>query len=275
MNNFYKVVLVQTKRPFLKNPDHWMSVLAFAVVLATFVINDGLHDRAKELADSQDVAYRAWSNDLSSMRLDALVSYIARATDDLCTTVHKSASPCEKLKTLQDNETLKTDPSAEALEREQSYLLYTISLQQKIPYNQGLDEKHWMLIQAINLQIDEHNLQTRMDFFLKVQQPDRAKQIRESAGPMLKEVRENSEELQKEFSLPLMYNDLPEMQLSMAINSYSKAVVEQVRVEHEKAARRAEKWKRAGFALYPVGLLIGLFGKFLKSDDDDLEVDSA
>jgi len=275
MDNFYKVVLVRPKRSFFKSPDHWMSTLAFAVVLTTFVINDGLHDRAKELADSLDAGYRTWTDNLSLIRSDELLSYVARATSDICTAVHRSSEPCSKLMTIQDMQAVAANPEAEELQREESYFLYTVSLQNKIAYDKDLDEKRWTIAKAIALQVDYVNLQAQMDFYMKLKQMDRAKEVHKNAEWLRKALNDSRSTMEKRFAIKFdLFFDSPEMRLERVTNLYGQAVVDHVRSQYETAKRREEKWKKAGYVLYPLGLVIGLLGKFLKTDDE-LDVDTA
>ena len=222
-----------------------MSVLAFAIVLTTFVVNDGLHDRAKELADSLDSGSRALSDHLALFRLDELVSYIARATGDICDTVHKSHGACSKFMTIEDIETLNANPHGEALEREESYFLYTLSLQNRIPYDKELDEMHWTITRALNLGVLFVNAQAEMDFYLKIKENARAMEVHRNGEWLRQALNENSAKIDKEFGLKSTFVDIPERQLALVMNRYNAAVNEHVRTEYEKAKHREEIWKYA------------------------------
>jgi hypothetical protein len=262
------VVRPESEPSFLRKHRRWFSFLSPIILLGTFVVNEGLRDKAKDLAQSIALAQSTWVERAEVGVISRTSEYIARAVDNICKSIHGRGGNCKPLNTLEDADISVTDPNKAYFLRSVRAFDNAMALYRKLPYDKELDDMHWALVVAIAHKQKMVDAQDFFDNLMKIGKLQDAKEFYKSAEWLRRDQITDSARLQTVFHVRPEFAggiDIP-----IAVDAFGDRVVARAEQAGTSADGRANLWTKISYGLYPFGLLIGVLGK-LAGDDSSFD----
>jgi hypothetical protein len=254
MAEFYRLVRMEDDTSFWQRHRRWFDFAATIVVAGTFIVNEGLRNEARDLAESieKDQLFFATSTEIEAMakrllEVQTQLTSLARSKNE-----RSPVRPAEP-KDQTDRDADEAEAEYPSYVQAVSILENAMMLYSKLPYNKLLDDEHWKLTREIEL---EHRF-TDDAFALSLDshlgKVDRLESLKQRIAVEKSEMQK--ERQQSEVSIPT------------ELDGFGASVLKRANDIHEFEEGRAKLWKHISYILYPLGIIIGLIGKIFGGDD--------
>jgi hypothetical protein len=257
-----------TKKPFFKKHERWFSFVGSVVVIGTFIVNDALRDRSKDLADS---VWRSQTSFKERAEVQQLAIGAGETEESKLEEVmkHKSTSQFDYISDDWSKSYLILASGVNPLHsRLASSLDNVFSLNQELPYDPVLDNQHWILIESLKYERSFLDHTKELSFAIGYEDTEKITQSKAAIHADLQNLNSECVKFDASFGVKdnLFFTAFP-----LAINAFTDSVLEKARKVRETAESRATLWRNISYVLYPLGIIIGLLGKLYGAGDSTAE----
>jgi hypothetical protein len=242
---------------FLRRHRRWFPLIGAVLLLGTFLVNDALRNESKDLADSLS---RAETSFVAREEVQGIVDHLNKndgSLREILGAVSKSTQiDPNKNRPLWDvSEEL--DERFPAYYRHMSTFDNALNLLEKLPYDRQLDQQRWTLKKRLS-HLDEllYDLRKRR-YFLQYNYAGEANQ-------MLAKIKADRDNENAEVGSD-------NLNTIAAVDAFGEEVFKRARIIRTRADKRSTFWKHLSYALYPLGVILGLLGKLYGEVDADSE----